>query len=254
MANSYNNGGRQWNQNQVNFGPLQLEQEFDFGGSSNDRQMQQGQAYPSANAYTYSQHQLPNSNAHSSSSLLGAFSQQPNQQPSHSRSTSYGATQGGHPNQTGGYVHGVYGSQPNNPVPPSTSVPYRTNPTTFNFSASTSASQGIDNTNTTQNSAPNFLNSPPATQQSFSQPSTPNSYYHPLSNDRTSNPPQPKRHHALAFKDEFTQEDPDGEIGADQKDGNKSKLYVLISVLLSHALITLQVSRVCSMQKPQGPM
>ena len=225
MSNSYTSG-RQWNQS---FGPLQLEQEYDF---SND-------PYPDP----YAQQHLPNSN---SSSLLGAFAPQPSQ----SRPPAFSAAHGGHPNQTGGYVHGVYGSQSSNPAPSSTSAPYRANPTTFNFSASTSTLQGIDSTNTTQN--PNFLNSSPApTQQSFSQPSTPNSYYHPPPDNRASNPPQPKRPHALAFKPE---EDPDGEIGTDQKDGNKSKLYVLISLALPHALTTLQVSRVCSMQKSQGSM
>ena len=232
MSNSYTSG-RQWNQS---FGPLQLEQEYDFGGSSND-------PYPDS----YAQQHLPNSNPHSSS-LLGAFAPQPSQ----SRPPAFSAAQGGHPNQTGGYVHGIYGSQSSNPAPSSTSAPYRTNPTTFNFSASTSTLQGMDSTNTTQNPIPNFLNSSPApTQQSFSQPPTPNPYYHPPSNNRTSNPPLPKRHHTLAFKPE---EDPDGEIGTDQKDGTKSKLYVLISLALSHALITLQVSRVCSMQKSQGSM
>jgi hypothetical protein len=203
---SYNNG-RQWNQNQMNFGPLELEQEYDFG------------------AYAYSQQQLP---AHSSSSLFGAFTQQ--QPPSQSRSSALGS----HPNQTGGYVHGVYGSQSNNP---STSAPYRTNPTTFTFTAGTST---VDTNATTQKPIPNFLNSSPAaTQQSFSQPSTPNSFYHSPPNNRTANVPQSKRQHTLAFKDEFNQEDPDGEIGTDQKDGNKSKLYVLINVTFSHVLITL---------------
>jgi hypothetical protein len=237
----YNNsGGRPWNQNQINFAPLQLEQEYDFADSSNDP----GHTYPSSNAYAYSQQQLP---THSSSSLLGAFTPPP---PSQSRSSAFGAAQGGHPDQTGGYVHGVYGSQSNNPIPPSTSAPYSTNPTTFNFSASTSTLQGIDSNTTAQKPIPNFLSSSPAatqqsfsqpstSQQSFSQPSTSNSYYHSPPNDRRANLPQPKRHHALAFKDEFNQEDPDGEIGTDQKDGNKSKLYVLISVIFSHVLITL---------------
>ncbi|KDR76303.1 hypothetical protein GALMADRAFT_67889 [Galerina marginata CBS 339.88] len=218
MSNSYNTGQQQWNQN--NFSSLQLEQEFEFdglSGSINDRRQQQvlQQGYGSADSYQYSQQQQHPPNP--PSSLHAAFALPQNSQPSHSRSSSFGANQSGQNSASGGYAHGVYGSRDATPPHGTSSLPYR-----FNFNSSVPMSmQNMDT-----NHIGGVTSSPGPIHETFGQTSTSSSkqpYYLPKQ-ESPSALPQAKRHHAQAFKDEFN-DDPDSDLGQqDPKDANKSKL------------------------------
>jgi len=221
MSNSYNSG-QAWNQSPMNFGGVQLEQEYEFGGLPNDRQQQ---SFASSNLYGYPQQQQqlspPNPNQMAqSSSLQGAFAVSQNSQLSHSRSSSFGTN---HPSHNAGFRQGVYGSQPNaTPTSNPVRLPFRPNGnTTFNFSG-VDASHGNGSGLQSNYATP----SPGPLQESFPQPSTSNTAQQPQGFFSLSghDGPQPKRHHGQAFKDE-TVDEPESELQSDQKD-NKSKLFV----------------------------
>lgn len=237
MSNSYNMG-QQWNQSQINFGPLQLDQEYEFGSlpaSTNDRQHQmlhQQQSYVPGNTYQYSQQQHPiqNSNAHPSS-LTGAFSTPHNQQHSHSRSSSFGAAQSGQNSVNGAYAHsGAYASQAAAAVTNNgTNGPYRPNNAAFTFSPPSSIPMALHNMDVSQGGSPNYLTSSPGPlHESFSPPPTSSqlqqqqSYFN--ANDNPPGPPLAKRHHGSAFKDEPVVDDLDFEAGQSDAKDKQSKL------------------------------
>ncbi|KAH9481451.1 Transcriptional activator of proteases prtT [Psilocybe cubensis] len=243
MSNSYNMG-QQWNQSQLNFSSLQLEQDYEFAANESRQQQQQQQmlhqqqqqAYASSNAYhnQYSQQQqqqqqqqVQNPNAHSSS-LMGAFSNPLSQQHSHSRSSSFGAAQSGQNSMSGAYA-GLYGAQATGPPSNGANGPYR-QPTSsaFTFSPPSGIPMSLQNnlSDVSQGGSPSYLTSSPGPlHESFSPPSSSSQLQQTYFNaNDTSGAPQPKRHHGSAFKDESAIEDPDSEVGQSDTKDKQSKL------------------------------
>ncbi|KAF9485193.1 hypothetical protein BDN70DRAFT_871586 [Pholiota conissans] len=221
MSNPYNQSQR-WNQNQMNFGPLQLEQEYEYSsvpvpGNGQQQVLGGQQSYASDEAYQYSQQRLPQTNVNANpnaSSVHNPFAIPPNAQQSRNARMV--------PSQApavGGYGHGVYGAQQS--LPSGTAEPaghYRPNSMNFNFSGAGAAMQNVDATR----SPPGFLTSSPLQHDSFlhASTSTHQQPYYQSSIDGHTDGPQ-KRQRGHAFKDDT--EDQEGDIGQDQKDA-KSKL------------------------------
>jgi len=231
MSSGYNS--QPWNQNQLNFGPLQLEQEFDFGDRQQQHQPQQPQVQPqqqhlqqnygSPDPYAYQQ-PLPSSTNpnQQSSSLHGAFGLAPNHQQSHSRNTSFGSTNA---QQARGadLARTVYSSpQAQGQVP----APYRAN---FNFSTAPAQMQGIDSGRTPSLNSSFLSPSHRTLHETFPKPSAPNTHQsYNIPADDTASFPQHKRLRDDAFKDENNLEDPDSEPGPSGEKDGKSKLYVVL--------------------------
>jgi hypothetical protein len=226
MANPYNTG-HHWNQDQMNYAHVQLEQEYDFAGipipGNGQPQVVGGQpSYGTGEAYQYSQQHLPQNGPNgnpNASPIHNVSAIAPNaQQPRNNRVV---------PSQgpvAGAYVHGVYGSQQS--VPSGTTEAtnhYRSNSMNFNFSSAGAAMQGVDVTRSPPNMASGFLTSSPL-YDNFPQASTSThqqAYYQPNTDDQADGP-LAKRQRGQAFKDD--PDDLEGDIGQDQKDANKSKL------------------------------
>lgn len=254
MSNSYNMG-QQWNQSQLNFGPLQLEQEYEFGTNDNRQQQQQmlhqrqQQSYVPGNAYhnqySQQQQQVQNPNAHPSS-LMGAFSSPLSQQHSHSRSSSFGAAQSGQNSMSGAYA-GMYASQAAGPASNGANGPYRQpNSSAFTFSPPSAIPMALQNnmSDVSQGGSPSYLTSSPGPlHESFSPPSSSSQLQQEQQGYFNSNDapgaPQPKRHHGSAFKDESVVDDPDSELGQSDTKDKQSKLSVLLLSIYAHWIILL---------------
>lgn len=218
MANHYTQN-QQWNQNQMHFDHLRLDQDYEFNDPQ-QQQLDQQSFVPVDPAYQYAQQQLPPNPTPNSSSLHGAFAVPQNLQQGQGHPNSFATP--GTQNVPGAFGHGAYGAQQNISTAPAnrSAAPYRTAPTNFNFSSVSAQMQENGPTNMTST----FLTTSP-TRQAHTQASssTPQSSYYQLpSDDRKL--PQAKRHHGQAFKEDLNQEDQEGEAGQDPKDGQKSKL------------------------------
>ncbi len=126
MSSQYNGG--QWNQNQMNFAPLHLEEEYPFNpmpvsGNDPHQHLLDGQTSYGSEAYQYSQQQLP-----SNSTLHNAYTPSVNNQQHHPLTVP-----SQHPQANPGYAHNVYAQQQRVLPVAEGGIPYRSNPATFNL-------------------------------------------------------------------------------------------------------------------------
>lgn len=204
----------------MNFGPLRLEEEYQYAhisGSGIDRQQQIANDQPpygSDSAYQYTQ-QVPTNPTNRT--LHNTYAHPANNQ----------SQQRVVPSQTpqslnAAYAHGAFNPPQNAPSATDSPMSYHNNTTTFSVSNNGTGMPGIHATGGQPTLPPKFLSATLA-RESFPQtPAHQQDYYRMTPEGSTSSLPQAKRARGLAYRED--QDDTDGDLNQDQKDANKNKL------------------------------
>ena len=216
MSSQYNGG--HWNQNQMNFAPLRLEEEYQFNpmsvsGNDHHQQLLDGQPSYGSEAYQYSQQQLP-----SNSTLHNAYTPSVNNQQNHPLTVPSQHLQA---SVNPGYAHNVYAQQQRVPPVVEGGIPYRSNPAAFNLPAPV---QGIEASRAHQATLTPTTFTQALPHEGFPRAS-PSTYQQ--QEDYYESPPEAPSSGKRPRFQFNEQDDQEGDITQEQKDANKSKLWAI---------------------------